>query len=413
MQVKEIGGLRRRSRPGKHSAMADPAPWPRQTGADPIRARVAGTRLELIESGEERLQAILDMIDGAQESVRLLFYMYNSDEAGRRVRDAMVAAAERGVEVKLLLDGYGCSAVEPDFFHSLADAGGHFCLFHPSYGRRYLLRNHQKLAIADDRRALIGGANIHDSYMTDEGPRHWRDLWLALDGDAVPAASEYFDALYRWTTRKGAKLKSLRRLVDQHSQWRGPLQWKFSGPLSLRNPWPSSIARDLVNGRGLDMIAAYFSPPRAMLRRLGWLARRGRVRIITAALSDNNATIAAARDTYSRLLRREVEMYEYQPARLHTKLAIVGDVVHIGSANFDFRSLYINLEIMLRIDDAGFASQLRDYFDRELSNSLRITPELQKRRANPWRRLKWRVSHWLVTSMDYTVTRRLNFGPDQ
>ena len=102
------------------------------------------------------------------------------------------------------------------------------------------------------------------------------------------------------------------------------------------------------------MIFAYFAPPGAMLRRIGRIGRRGQARIITAAKSDNNATIAAARHSYSRLLRRHVEMYEYQPAKLHTKLAIVDDVVHIGSSNFDYRSFYINLEVMLRIKDAGF-----------------------------------------------------------
>jgi cardiolipin synthase len=102
-------------------------------------------------------------------------------------------------------------------------------------------------------------------------------------------------------------------------------------------------------------------------------------------------------------------MYEYQPAKLHTKLAIVDDIVHIGSSNFDYRSLYINLEIMLRIKDAGFADQMRGYFERELAKSKWITPDYHKRRANPWRRFKWAVSHFLVNVMDYTVTRRLNF----
>ncbi|HVM38355.1 MAG TPA: phosphatidylserine/phosphatidylglycerophosphate/cardiolipin synthase family protein [Sphingomicrobium sp.] len=394
--------------------MADQPPsWPRLLGGDqPIRARIAGTRLELVESGEARLQAILDLIDGAEHSVRLLFYIFVADRVGRRIRDALAAAAQRGVKVKLLLDGYGCSAADPAFFQEVARHGGKLCLFHPRYGRRYLVRNHQKLCIADERRALIGGANIEDCYMTDEGPRHWRDLFLALDGEAVPAAAAYFDALYRWTTRKDAKLKSLRRLVHRHSQFRGPLQWKFSGPLSARNPWRSGVGREIAHGRQLDLIAPYFWPPRSMLRRIGRLAMRGRARLITAAKSDNNATIAAARDTYSRLLRRGVEIYEYQPARLHTKLVIVDDAVHIGSANFDFRSLYINLEIMLRIEDPGFARQMRGYFDREIADSEHITAELHSKRANLWRRLKWRVSHWLVTSMDYTVTRRLNFGPD-
>jgi cardiolipin synthase len=395
--------------------MADQPPaWPRLLGVDePIRARIAGTRLELIESGEARLQAILDLINGAEHSVRLLFYIFNADAVGTMIRDALAAAAQRGVNVKLLLDGYGCSAADPNFFREIGRHGGELCLFHPRYGRRYLVRNHQKLCIADDKRALIGGANIDETYMSDEGPRHWRDLFLALDGSAVPAAAAYFDALFRWTTRKGAKLKSLRRLVHRHSQFRGPLQWKFSGPLSARNPWPSGIAREIARGRELDLIAPYFWPPRSMLRRIGRLARRGRVRLITAAKSDNNATIAAARDTYSRLLRRGVEIYEYQPARLHTKLVIIDDAVHIGSANFDFRSLFINLEIMLRIEDAEFARRMRGYFNREVAQSERITADLHRQRANLWRRLKWRVSHWLVTSMDYTVTRRLNFGPDR
>ncbi|WP_310468807.1 phosphatidylserine/phosphatidylglycerophosphate/cardiolipin synthase family protein [Sphingomonas sp.] len=386
--------------------------WPRLAAADPIAARVAGTSLTLIEHGPDRLQAILDLIAGAQASLRMLFYMFSNDHSGTAVRDALLAAIGRGVEVKLLLDGFGSAGTPVEFFQPISDAGGQFCRFHPRYGRRYLLRNHQKLVIADDRRALIGGANIQDSYLLGEGPPFWRDLLLALDGDAVPPASKYFDAVYRWTTRKGAKLRSLKRLVRRHSDFRGDLQWKFSGPLSLRNPWPASIVREICDGCRLDMIAAYFSPPRAMLRRLGHLGRNSGVRIITAAKSDNQATIGAARDTYSRLLRSKVEMYEYQPTKLHTKLAIAGDVTYIGSANFDFRSLYINCEIMLRIDHAGFANKMRTYFERELADSLAITPELHKSRASPLRRLKWRVSHWLVTSMDYTMARRFNLGAE-
>ena len=374
-----------------------------------ISVEVAGTRLELLDGGAERLEALLELIAGAKASLRLVFYIYNSDETGTLVRDALIEAARRGVAVKLLLDGYGCSRVRPDFFEPFTRDGGELCLFHAAYGRRYLLRNHQKLAIADEQRAIIGGANIHDSYMQDEGDAHWRDLWLFIDGPIVAAAAEYFDALYRWTTRKGAKLRSLRRLVHKHSQFRGPLQWKFSGPLSMRNAWRRGIIRDMRAKSSLDLLAAYFSPPRAALTRLRWVAERGQVRIVTASRSDNNATIGAARDTYSRLLRSGVRIFEYQPARLHTKLAICDDVVYIGSANFDFRSLYINLEVMLRIKDANFASVMRGYFENELADSLEITPELHKRRAGLLRRIRWRISHWLVTSMDYTVTRRLNF----
>ena len=375
----------------------------------PISAIVGGNRLEVIETGTGRLQALLDLINSAELSVRILFYIFRGDDSGRQVRDALVEAARRGVKVQILLDGYGCSDASSDFFAGIAAEGGSFCLFHPSYGRRYLVRNHQKLVVVDDRLALIGGANIHDDYLVDDGPRYWRDLWLRIDGPKAAEAGAYFDALYRWTKKKGAKLRSLRRLVQRHSNRQGPLRWKFSAPLSLRNPWPTGFAHDMAEATRLDLISAYFSPPRSVLRRIGRMARRGQVRIITAAKSDNNATIAAARHNYSRMLRRRVGMYEYQASRLHTKLIILDDVVYFGSANFDFRSFYINMEIMLRIEDAAFAESMRGYFEGELAVSEHITPALHKQRANLWRRIKWTISHWLVTTMDYTVTRRLNF----
>jgi cardiolipin synthase len=328
------------------------------------------------------------------------------------VRDALVAAARRGVEVRLLIDGFG-SAATPEFFAAIDQFGGEHCVFNPSYGRSYLLRNHQKLVVIDEKVAIIGGANIDDTYLSDQGAQHWRDLWLRLEGPEVAMPSRYFDTLFRWSKGKSPRLNYLRRMIAEFSEWRGPLQWKFSGPMSMRNSWWRSIGQDIRRGQRLDMIFAYFAPPGAMLRRIGRLGRRGRARIITAAKSDNDSTIAAARHSYSRLLRRHVEMYEYQPARLHTKLAIVDDVVHIGSSNFDYRSLYINMEIMLRIKDAAFASAMRGYFERELADSQRITPALHKRRATLWRRIKWAISHYLVNIMDYTVTRRLNFRAER
>jgi cardiolipin synthase len=373
-----------------------------------IRAEIAGNRLELIETGQERFRLLLDLIAGAESSIKMLMYMFNPDRDGDAVRDALTAAARRGVDVKLLIDGFGSTAT-PKFFTDLGEAGGEHCVFNPSWGRGYLLRNHQKLIVIDEETVLIGGANIDATYLDDRSAKHWRDLWLRLDGPEAALPARYFDALFRWSKRPGSKLRSLRRMVAEYNEWRGPLQWKFSGPLSVRNSWWRSIGRDMKEARRLDMIFAYFAPPGAMIRRIGRVGRRGRARIINAEKSDNTATIAAARHSYSRLIRRHVEIYEYEPAKLHTKLAIVDDTVHIGSSNFDYRSFYINLEIMLRINDAGFAKAMRGYFERELADCKWITPEVHTRRASPWRRFKWALSHFLVNVMDYTVTRRLNF----
>ena len=386
--------------------MADAASEP--VSNPPIRAEIAGNRLELIESGDARLRLLLELIGGAQKSVRMLMYMFNPDKDGDVVRDALVAAASRGVDVRLLIDSFG-SAATPDFFAELAEKGGDYCVFNPSFGRRYLLRNHQKLIAIDDQTVLIGGANIDATYLKDRGSKHWRDLWLRLDGPEAVLPGRYFDSLFRWSKRPRSRMRSLRRIIGEFSEWRGPLQWKFSGPLSRRNSWWRSIGRDIGKARKLDMVFAYFAPPGAMLRRIGQVGHRGEARVINAARSDNNVTVAAARHSYSRLLRRHVRIYEYQPAKLHTKLAIVDDIVHIGSSNFDYSSFYINMEVMLRIKDAHFAEQMRSYFQRELKDCKWITPELHARRATLWRRVQWALAHFLVNVTDYTVTRRLNF----
>jgi cardiolipin synthase len=257
--------------------MADVLTEAAPTAAAAITAEIAGNRLEVIESGQARLRAILDLIAGAQQSIKILMYMFNADTAGEQVRDALIEAAQRGVQIKLLIDGFG-SAAGPDFFAALDKPRGHVCVFNPSYGRRYLLRNHQKLAIADDRIAILGGANIDETYLTDDGPAHWRDLWLRIEGPEVRPASKYVDSLFRWSTHKGARLRSIRRLVGEYSEWRGPLQWKFTGPLSMRNSWWRTIGRDMKRGRSLDMIFAYFAPPGAMLRRLGRIGARASCR---------------------------------------------------------------------------------------------------------------------------------------
>ena len=108
--------------------------------------------------------------------------------------------------------------------------------------------------------------------------------------------------------------------------------------------------------------------------------------------------------------RRGVRVFEYQATKLHTKLLVMDDVVHIGSSNFDIRSLYLNLEMMLRVDDAGFAAMMRDYFERECADSLPITRALHNERSTLFNRIRWALSFFLVTTADYSITRRLNLG---
>ncbi|HEX6661777.1 MAG TPA: phospholipase D-like domain-containing protein, partial [Sphingomicrobium sp.] len=118
---------------------------------------IEGNRLTLLPDGPQRLRVLIDLIDGARASVRMLYYIYTADRSGAAVRSALIRALDRGVAVSLLIDGFGSSRTNEGYFRDLADKGATFCRFNPSYGRRYLLRNHQKLTLADGTRILIGG----------------------------------------------------------------------------------------------------------------------------------------------------------------------------------------------------------------------------------------------------------------
>jgi cardiolipin synthase len=375
---------------------------------------VDGNRLRVLAEGPERFDALIELIDGATKSLRLLYYMYVADRSGDRIKAAITRAIERGVAVSLLIDGFGSSTTPDNYFAELPKRGARFCRFNPSYGRRYLLRNHQKLALADaetsSAKVLVGGFNVADDYFGTIADGAWRDVGLMVEGPAAARLAAYYDKLIDWALSKHARMRTLRRMIFEHTESRGALQWQLGGPTAKLSPWGVSTCKDLVHSCDVEMIAAYFAPAWGLLRRIARVGRNGRARLIMAAKSDNNATIAAARFTYRRLLMRGVEIFEYTPTKLHTKLVVLDDVVHIGSSNLDIRSMYLNMELMLRVDSGEFAQLMRTYFEAELGQCLRITPELQKKRATLLNRLRWAISFFLVTSFDYGVTRRLNFG---
>jgi cardiolipin synthase len=369
---------------------------------------VDGNRLTLLIEGHERLDALIGLIDGARHSLRLLYYIYTDDETGRLVRAAMDRALDRGVKVALIVDGFGSSA-SPEFFEPLLAKGADVCHFLPRFGRRYLLRNHQKLALADEGYAIVGGFNVEDDYFDDK--RGWRDLGIRIEGPAAERLVGYFDALAKWTRRPKARLRDLRRALSQWSNPKGAkTRWLLGGPTRRLSPWARTMRLDVHRAKRLDIIAAYFAPTPRMMRAIESVPRRGgEARVITPSKTDHKAAIAAARHTYHRLLSRGVRVFEYQPLKLHTKLFVMDDVVHIGSANFDVRSLFLNLEIMFRVEDKAFADHMRRYVDGEVADSREIRPAIHER-AGWMTRLRWALAYYVMAVVDASVTRRLSFG---
>jgi cardiolipin synthase len=312
--------------------------------------------------------------------------------------------------VRAVIDSFGSSDTPDSLFAPLRAAGGSVTFFSRRWRSSYMIRNHQKLILIDGQVAVTGGFNIAEHYLSAPGRNCWFDLGLVVEGPTVAQSTKWFEQIHAYTVEHDGKLLMLRRMIREWPVANGPVTWLVGGPTQRLSPWARAVRRDLEDAKRLDMAMAYFSPGQGMLRRLGRVARRGHARFVMAGKSDNAATVGASRLLYGYLLRKQAEIWEYRPCKLHMKLIVVDNVTYIGSANFDVRSLFVNVEIMLRIDDAEFAATMRDFVAGLEPDCEVITRQSHKARAGLLTRLRWTLAWFVVGVADYTVSRRLNFG---
>lgn len=373
---------------------------------DPFSIEAAGHSFTFYPHGADRLEALLDLIDSAREALQVFYYLFDRDASGTRVRDALVAAAVRGVAVDLIVDDFGNDA-GAEFFEPLAKAGGHFAVFSPKWGTRYLVRNHQKFAIADGARVMTGGANVSDHYFDGPQTNGWCDLSVRIEGPVVGKFGEWFDLLKSWVdSEEAGRVSQLRRLREIVKAWDGgdgPVRLLVGGPLVRQGHWAWVFRKDLVRAKRLDTVSAYFAPPRSFRRQIAKVARRGKVRMVMAGKSDIDAAIDMARLQYKKLLKAGAKIGEFQPCKLHMKLLVVDDASYVGSANLDKRSFRVNVELMVRIEDAALAAELRGLIDHLEAASQPVTPAWYAQKATWYNRLRWRLAYWMSLA-DYRVS---------
>jgi len=386
--------------------LADGAPY---ADPAPFSVQAADHNFTFYPAGSDRLASLIQLIDSAERTLKLFFYMFQPDHAGTEVRGALVRAAQRGVDVHLITDAFGTDAAD-SFFDPLVRAGARYNTFSPRWNTRYLIRNHQKFVIADGMRVMTGGANVSDHYFAPPVENGWCDLSAQVEGPIVANFSEWFDLLQRWVLDGKTKFFAVRKAVRDWQEGDGDVRLVLGGPTKITSAWARSVKVDIARSDRLDLVMAYFSPPRSMRRLIRRLAERGRARLIMAGKSDNGATIGASRALYRALIRSGAEIYEFEPCKLHMKLLVADDVTYFGSANFDMRSIRLNLELMVRVEDADVAERMRGLIDHLQAASTPVTWDEHRQRSTIINRIRWRLGWFLVSVLDYTVTRRLNLG---
>jgi cardiolipin synthase len=363
--------------------------------------------LEWLRMGREIFPAILAAIAAAKESIVLESYIYSDDKLGREFLLALVAAAKRGVKVEVLVDAMGSWLLPDDFFQPLIAAGGGARRFNPLRLWRFGVRDHRKLLVCDSCTVFIGGFNISEEYNGDGLTHGWCDLGVRIENTGLAKLLEQsFHRLFQLADFRRKPLLRL-RLFKQKRKTRQSGDLFVSNPGRGASQFQLALYRDLAAAKDVRIVSAYFLPTRRLRRELVRVVKRGgRVQLILGAKTDVPVSQLAARSMYHRLLKRGVEIYEYQPQILHAKLVLCGGATYIGSSNLDIRSLNLNYELMLRSQDREAGAEAREIFDSYLEHCKKIELEPWLGTQSWWRRWKYHWAHFLLARIDPLVSLR-------
>lgn len=358
------------------------------------------TTFHWLRTGEEGLRAMLEAVAAARESVRLETYIFQSDAVGEEFRTALTQAARRGVRVQVLVDALGSLSLPTDYFHPLTDAGGEGAWFNPLSLRRWSYRDHRKLLVCDDAVGFVGGFNISQEYSGDGVTKGWRDLGLRVTGAPARALAGSFDGFFARASERHKRLQRLRKARQEVAA--GP-NWQLltSGPGRRPGDLKRTLVRDLAVARSVRIACAYFLPTSRLRKALLRASRHGLpVQLLLAGKSDVLASQLASRRLYRVFLRAGTQIFEYQPQVLHAKLFLVDDLVYVGSSNLDVRSLRINYELVVRVNDPRLAAEGREMFEEDLQHSRRVERAAWAASRTFWEKLKEQWAYFLLARLD-------------
>ncbi len=342
----------------------------------PTGGWVDGNALRLLENGEAFFPSVFDAVASARHEILIETFILFEDRVGLQLRALLVAAAQRGVQVDVTVDGWGSPDLSEGFVRSLADSGARLHLFDPGprpFGLRpkVLRRMHRKIVVVDGRVAFIGGINYSSDHLADHGPLAKQDYAVEVHGPLV-------DTLRRFVI---ANLPTHPRPALPASAPAGPTRARLV--VRDNQGHPDDIERHyrraLRRARERVVIAnAYFFPGYRLVRELRLAARRGvDVRLILQGRPDMPIVRTAALTLYRHLLRAGVRIFEYRTRPFHGKVALVDACwATVGSSNLDPLSLALNLEANVIVDDARFNDALYQHLDALMAHSCReVLPE--------------------------------------
>ncbi|MGK2875506.1 MAG: phospholipase D-like domain-containing protein [Nocardioides sp.] len=351
-----------------------PKPFPIST---PRTVQVGDGEITTYTYGQDLYDDMLEAINGATRTIMFETYIWKSDEVGHQFKNALIAAAARGVAVHVIYDRFANLVVSPRFKrfpHTLK------VLHYPIWtaGWRVLDlsrqgRDHRKILVVDDGVGFVGGYNIGAAYATE-----WRDTHIRVTGPAVAELERAFADFWNLFRRRliGQTLQPL--LVDAKPSWEPTVRFQRNIPrlsmYPIRSMYLEAINRASTN---IWVTQAYFLPDQDFVEALTGAARRGvDVRLLLPIKSNHIVADWISRGYFSQMLEAGVRILRFRDAMVHAKTATVdGTWVTVGTANIDRLSLQGNYEINVEVISTDLARVMEDIFLLDESNSLLLSQD--------------------------------------
>ena len=338
---------------------------------------MSGNAMELLPDYSDSIDRLIADIDSATHHVHMLFYIFAADDTGRRVADATIRAAKRGVKCRVLMDAVGSKGGLGHLAPLMRENGIEVNAMLPvglfrSNAARFDLRNHRKLAVIDGRTGHIGSQNISDPWFVKDHPNE--ELVVRLTGPAVAQLQAVFLADQYFET--GAPIPEKELFPVQNATGSSTAQIVPSGPGYKHENGQELIIALLYAARERVVITTpYFVPDEPFMLAIRSAALRGVVvHLVLSRHANQPVTQMAQQSYYDALLDCGVNIHLYRPHFLHAKhLSIDGDIAMIGSTNMDIRSFALNAEVNVLIYDPKVVAGLRAIQEKYFANSDALT----------------------------------------
>ncbi|MFY7732855.1 MAG: phospholipase D-like domain-containing protein [Bacteroidia bacterium] len=328
--------------------------WRRSLGIYPFRYN---NQLELLQSGNPFFEKLSELIKNATSEIHLQLYIFEPDETGKIIKNLLIEAAKRGINIYVVLDAYGSKNFNKIWQKNLTDVGIEIYFYSPIKFANYLhmgMRLHHKIICVDGKFALVGGINISDNYSAYNHETPWLDFALLAQGKVVLDLVQICKQTLR-TVSSYPKNKTKQEIQKEHkpiitrvlqNNW---VQAKFG----ITHQYKQQIRKA---NNDIILIASYFIPSLALKRLLKNAAKRGvNVKIVLSSFSDVSMVKYATEYFYNDLLKAGINIYEWKQSVLHAKVGLIdSEWLSVGSYNLNHLSDFGSIECNLEILDAAF-----------------------------------------------------------